>query len=51
MPFIFGGASLLIVVVVLIDFINQIQSHLLTSKYDVLKKSKKHSKKNLGLLH
>lgn len=51
MPFMFGGASMLIVVVVLIDFINQVQSHLLTTKYDVLKNSKSSSNKNLGLLH
>ena len=51
MPFMFGGASMLIIVVVLIDFINQIQSHLLTTKYDNFRKSKKDGKKNLGLLH
>lgn len=51
MPFMFGGASMLIAVVVLIDFINQIQSHLLTSKYDNLSKVKKGGKKNLGILH
>lgn len=51
MPFMFGGASMLIVVVVLIDFINQVQSHLLSTKYDVFKKSKSDASKKLGLLH
>ena len=51
MPFMFGGASMLIVVVVLIDFINQVQSQLLSSKYDVLKKTKSGSNRKLGLLH
>ena len=38
MPFYFGGTSLLIVVVVLMDFISQIQSHLLSCQYDSLLK-------------
>jgi preprotein translocase subunit SecY len=39
-PFYFGGTSLLIVVVVVMDFIGQIQSHLLSQKYEkVLGKS------------
>lgn len=50
-PFMFGGASMLIVVVVLIDFINQVQSHVLSNRYDTLKKGKSGSKKHLGLLH
>ena len=37
-PFVFGGTSLLIVVVVVMDFISQIQSHLMSSKYDSLLK-------------
>lgn len=41
MPFYFGGTSLLIVVVVLMDFMAQIQSHLLSHQYDsLLKKAK-----------
>ncbi|MCP3678880.1 MAG: preprotein translocase subunit SecY [Gammaproteobacteria bacterium] len=32
-PFVFGGTSLLIVVVVVIDFVSQVQSHLLSYKY------------------
>jgi len=43
MPFYFGGTSLLIVVVVLMDFMAQIQSHLLSHQYDsLLKKSRMH---------
>jgi preprotein translocase subunit SecY len=39
-PFYFGGTSLLIIVVVLMDFINQVQSHLMSRQYDsILKKS------------
>ncbi|NCX94315.1 MAG: preprotein translocase subunit SecY [Gammaproteobacteria bacterium] len=37
-PFYFGGTSLLIVVVVLMDFMAQVQSHLMASKYDSLLK-------------
>lgn len=37
-PFYFGGTSLLIVVVVIMDFIAQVQSHLMSSKYDSLLK-------------
>lgn len=41
MPFYFGGTSLLIVVVVLMDFISQIQAHLLSHQYDsIMKKAK-----------
>ena len=40
-PFYLGGASLLIVVVVMIDFITQIQSHLFQHQYEgLLKKTK-----------
>jgi preprotein translocase subunit SecY len=40
-PFYFGGTSLLIVVVVLMDFIAQVQSHMLSHQYDsLLKKSR-----------
>tara|TARA_Y100001970_G_scaffold62532_1_gene79912 strand:+ start:3080 stop:4420 length:1341 start_codon:yes stop_codon:yes gene_type:complete len=40
-PFYLGGTSLLIVVVVMIDFINQIQSHLFQHQYEgLLKKTK-----------
>lgn len=41
MPFYFGGTSLLIVVVVLMDFMSQVQAHLLSHQYDsIMKKSK-----------
>jgi len=40
-PFYFGGTSLLIVVVVLMDFMAQVQSHMLSLKYDsVMKKTR-----------
>jgi preprotein translocase subunit SecY len=37
-PFYFGGTSLLIIVVVIMDFISQVQSHLLSHQYDGLMK-------------
>ena len=37
-PFYFGGTSLLIIVVVLMDFIAQIQAHLMSHKYESLMK-------------
>ncbi|MDR1012434.1 MAG: preprotein translocase subunit SecY [Coxiellaceae bacterium] len=41
MPFSFGGTSLLIVVVVLMDFMTQIQTHLMSRQYDsIMKKSR-----------
>ncbi len=40
-PFYFGGTSLLIVVVVLMDFVAQIQAHLLSSQYDSLMRKAK----------
>jgi len=38
LPFYFGGTSLLIVVVVVMDFISQIQAHLMSHQYDSLLK-------------
>lgn len=35
-PFYFGGTSLLIIVVVVMDFMGQVQSHLMTHQYDSL---------------
>jgi preprotein translocase subunit SecY len=35
-PFYFGGTALLIVVVVVIDFMNQVQSHIASVQYDSL---------------
>ena len=41
MPFYFGGTSLLIVVVVLMDFMAQVQAHLVSHQYDsIMKKSR-----------
>lgn len=41
MPFQFGGTSLLIVVVVLMDFMSQVQAHLMSHQYDsIMKKSR-----------
>ena len=37
-PFYFGGTSVLIVVVVIMDFIAQVQAHLISHKYDTLMK-------------
>ena len=37
-PFYFGGTSLLIIVVVVMDFIAQVQSHLMSSQYEGLMK-------------
>ena len=37
-PFYLGGTSLLIVVVVLMDFMSQVQSHLMSTQYDSLMK-------------
>jgi len=39
-PFYFGGTSLLIIVVVTMDLISQVQSHLMSRQYEsILKKS------------
>jgi len=37
-PFYFGGTSLLIIVVVVMDFMAQVQSHLMSHQYDGLMK-------------
>ena len=37
-PFYFGGTSLLIVVVVVMDFMSQVQSHLMSRQYESLMK-------------
>ena len=40
-PFYFGGTSLLIVVVVVIDFMTQVQTHMMSQKYDdILRKTR-----------
>jgi preprotein translocase subunit SecY len=40
-PFVFGGTSLLIVVVVVMDFMSQIQTHMLSNQYSSLLKKPK----------
>jgi preprotein translocase subunit SecY len=48
-PFYFGGTSLLIIVIVTMDFMSQVQSHVMSSQYDsLLKKTsfKRHCKQN-----
>ena len=40
-PFYFGGTSLLIIVVVVMDFISQLQTHLMSQQYDGLMKKAK----------
>jgi preprotein translocase subunit SecY len=51
-PFYFGGTSLLIIVVVLMDFVSQLQMHLLPSQYRELsgKQGKKGNQSKLHLL-
>ncbi|MFN7096215.1 MAG: preprotein translocase subunit SecY [Gammaproteobacteria bacterium] len=52
-PFYFGGTSLLIIVVVLMDFISQVQAHIMSQRYEsLLKKAnlKNPGSSNLGLL-
>ena len=52
-PFYFGGTSLLIVVVVLMDFIAQIQAHMMSVQYESLLKkanAKGKNKPGAGLL-
>lgn len=48
-PFYFGGTSLLIIVIVTMDFMSQIQSHVMSSQYDSLLK-KTNFKTNSGKL-
>jgi len=50
-PFYFGGTSLLIIVVVVMDFIAQVQSHLMSHQYEsLIKKSNARGAKMPGLL-
>jgi preprotein translocase subunit SecY len=46
-PFYFGGTSLLIIVVVVMDFVSQVQSHLMSQQYESL--MKKSGKKDNGM--
>ncbi len=48
-PFYFGGTSLLIIVVVLMDFMAQVQAHLLSQQYQSLMKGKG-GKGSIGLI-
>ncbi|SET49983.1 protein translocase subunit secY/sec61 alpha [Nitrosomonas marina] len=48
-PFYFGGTSLLIIVIVTMDFMSQVQSHVMSSQYDSLLK-KANLKGNSGRL-
>ena len=47
-PFYFGGTSLLIIVVVVMDFMAQVQAHLMSHQYESL--LKKSSFKGQGLM-
>lgn len=50
-PFYFGGTSLLIIVVVIMDFVAQIQAHMMTLQYDsLMKKANFKGNKLPGLL-
>ncbi|WP_435104833.1 preprotein translocase subunit SecY [Arhodomonas sp. AD133] len=52
-PFYFGGTSLLIIVVVVMDFMSQVQAHLLSHQYEPLMKKanlKAHGRAGGGLL-
>ena len=49
-PIVFGGMSLLIVVVVVMDFVGQVQSHLMSSQYSsMMKKSNQKGDGGAGL--
>lgn len=49
-PFYFGGTSLLIVVVVLMDFMAQVQAHLMSHQYESLMKKSRTKGSKLGLI-
>jgi len=50
-PFYFGGTSLLIIVVVVMDFMAQVQAHLMSHQYDsLMKKSNFKGSGNAGLI-
>jgi preprotein translocase subunit SecY len=46
-PFYFGGTSLLIIVVVVMDFVSQVQSHMMSQQYESL--MRKQNKNNNGM--
>lgn len=49
-PFYFGGTSLLIVVVVIMDFMAQVQAHLMSHQYESLMKKSKMKGSKMGLI-
>jgi len=49
-PFYFGGTSLLIVVVVLMDFMAQVQAHLMSHQYESLMRKSKTKGSKMGLI-
>lgn len=49
-PFYFGGTSLLIVVVVVMDFMAQVQAHLMSHQYESIMKKAHLKGQNMGLL-
>ncbi len=49
-PFYFGGTSLLIVVVVIMDFMSQVQAHLMSHQYESLMKKSKAKGSKMGLI-
>ncbi|MBS0349671.1 MAG: preprotein translocase subunit SecY [Proteobacteria bacterium] len=49
-PFYFGGTSLLIVVVVIMDFMAQVQAHLMTHQYESIMKRAKQRGSKMSLL-
>lgn len=49
-PFYFGGTSLLIIVVVIMDFIAQLQAHLMSYQYESIMKKANLKSRHLGLL-
>ena len=49
-PFYFGGTSLLIIVVVIMDFMAQVQAHLMSHQYESLMKKSKAKGSKMGLI-
>ena len=49
-PFYFGGTSLLIIVVVLMDFMAQVQAHLMSHQYESLMKQSKTKGSKRGII-
>ncbi len=49
-PFYFGGTSLLIIVVVIMDFMAQVQAHLMSHQYESIMKKSKMKGSKMGLI-